>query len=188
MRGAERVPAPEEGNDMVTKYLLEQNRRQEQYAPIASHKSKWNFQNIKEIPSLQNCEGWRRSCKLWSMQKRKTLFSLKQVNRSEDRCSTAKGDMTGTMQSKRRCYFQYLNLSNRRSMTTLPKSFLGREFKKSKSLTKEDLETKALLDSMIKKSADNGDDSVIRRWNFCKNAYRHHNNDNGNNNNTIWRK
>lgn len=32
-------------------------------------------------------------------------------------------------------------------MTTIPKSFLGREFKKLKSMTKEDLVTKALLDS-----------------------------------------
>jgi hypothetical protein len=61
-------------------------------------------------------------------------------------------------------------------MTTIPKSFLGREFKKSKSMTKEDLVTKALLDSLIKKSADNGDDSVIRRWNFCMNAHHLHNN------------
>ena len=60
-------------------------------------------------------------------------------------------------------------------MTTIPKSFLGREFEKTKGLTKDDLVTKALLDSMIKKSADNGDDSVIRRWNFCMNARHHHN-------------
>ncbi len=38
-----------------------------------------------------------------------------------------------------------LYLSNSSTMTTIPKSFLGREFKKSKSMTKEDLVTKAPL-------------------------------------------
>ena len=61
-------------------------------------------------------------------------------------------------------------------MTTILNPFLGREFKKSKSMAKEDLVTKALLDSLIKKSADNGDDSVLRRWKFCMNARHLHNN------------
>jgi hypothetical protein len=53
--------------------------------------------------------------------------------------------------------------------TIIPKLFLDREFfAKSETLAKDDdlVTSKTLLDSLIRKSADNGDDSVIRRWNY----------------------
>jgi hypothetical protein len=64
---------------------------------------------------------------------------------------------------------------------TIPKLFLDRESVESKVLTKEDVavvvvKTKALLESMIRESADNGDDSVIRRWNYYYYNYHHKSN------------
>ena len=64
---------------------------------------------------------------------------------------------------------------------TIPKLFLDRECAESKVLTKEDvamvvIKTKALLESMIRDSADNGDDSVIRRWNYYYYNYHHKSN------------
>lgn len=47
---------------------------------------------------------------------------------------------------------------------TAPKSKLGKAFEESKYVTADDLVNKAIK-IMLSRSSDNGDDSVIRKWN-----------------------